>query len=171
MPRISWSWEEFERHAPPCSIALDGMVRGGPRFDEAAKRINFDHHDGVVRDATMSTVMQTHMAIKGDLMDLFGGKTVYLWINDTDQDTSHAVWFLFHSSDFAGTKSVPHVNRHLSINNKLDVTGGAYPIKLDDALVRKHVWIFPIDRWEIGIKQRIGLSINFDGSFGNINAM
>lgn len=142
LPRVAWTWEEFMANTPHDSIALDGMVRSGPSFDESSCRINFDHHDGVVREATMSTSMQVYMAIKGDLMSLFAGRTVHVYINDTDQDTCHAVWFLLHHADFAGDKSIPYVSRHLYINDKLDITGGAFPISLTDKLIRQHVWVF-----------------------------
>ncbi|NBS41582.1 hypothetical protein EBS80_02890 [bacterium] len=142
LPRVAWSWEEFVARTPRNSVALDGMVRGGPRLDVANRRFNFDHHDGVVRDATMSTAMQVYVALKGGITQAFGNETVHLWINDTDQDTSHAVWFLLRNADFEGTKSVPHVSRHLAINDKLDVTGGSWPMKLDRRIVRQHVWVF-----------------------------
>ncbi len=143
-PRESWSWEEFLARTPPCSIALDGMVRGGPRLDEATRHVNYDHHDGVVREATMSTVMQVFMAIKvkDSIIDLFGNETIHVYINDTDQDTSHAIWFLLNHGLFEGTRNIPHVGRHLYVNDKLDITGGAFPFHLDDKLTRQHVWVF-----------------------------
>ena len=49
LPRVSWNWDQFLENTPEGSIALDGMVRGGPRFDMRTMHVNFDHHDGVVR--------------------------------------------------------------------------------------------------------------------------
>lgn len=54
-PRESVSWLKFCEIAPPKSIALDGFVTDGPYWDEKSLRANFDHHSGVVREATMST--------------------------------------------------------------------------------------------------------------------
>ena len=141
-PRHDMPWEEFVRTTPPRSIALDGVVKGGPRFDPATLHQNFDHHDGVVREATMCTAMQVFYAIKGGLMRSFGGDTCYIYINDTDQDTSLAVWILLNYKLFEGTQSIPHINRLLELDNRWDVTGGAFPMNLNDALLRQHSWVF-----------------------------
>lgn len=140
IPRVSWSWDEFVKRSGPRSIALDGMVWGGPRYDEDALRVNFDHHDGVVREATMSTAMQVLFALKGGLMDRFAPATVY--VNDTDQDTALAVWLLEKHALFEGTKSIPTISRLLALTDRLDITGGAFPMDLDDRLVCQHNWVF-----------------------------
>ncbi len=145
LPRQSMSWGDFVRSTPPNSIALDGVVRGGPRYDAATLHINFDHHDGVVREATMSTAMQVYMAIKGGIMQAFvadGLPQAHIYINDTDQDTCLAVWLLLKYKQFEEASSIPHVSRILAINNYRDITGGAYPINLDEVVVRQHNWIF-----------------------------
>lgn len=139
-PRETWCWDDFQRFSPPKSIALDGMVRGGPCFDEPSRRVNFDHHDGVVREATMSTAMQVYFAIKGGLMDLFS--PAHVFINDTDQDTAFAVWLLEHHKMFAGAASIPHVGRLLALTDRWDITGGAFPMNLDDAIVEEYNWVF-----------------------------
>lgn len=142
-PRNSMDWEEFVRTTPEGSIALDGIVTGGPKYDEITKHINFDHHDGVVREATMSTATQVFMAIKGGLMKSFGKcKPCLVYINDTDQDTALAVWLLLKHELFEGTRSIPHINRLLSLDNHWDITGGAFPVNLNDELVRQHTWVF-----------------------------
>lgn len=81
LPRKSMTWQEFLASTPERSIALDGVVRGGPAWDEKTLHANFDHHDGVVREATMSTAMQVLFAIKGGLMDRMG-KACRLYVND-----------------------------------------------------------------------------------------
>ena len=141
LPRQSMSWDEFCRAAPSNSIALDGMVVDGPRWDEASLRANFDHHSGVVREATMSTAMQVMFAIKGGLMERLGG-TASVWINDPDQDTSLATWLLLHHAMFDGVQSHPQINRLLTLNDRLDITGGAYPMRLDDDVLAMHAWVF-----------------------------
>ncbi len=145
LPRVSMSWDGFVSTTPQYSIALDGSVRGGPNFNLHTKHINFDHHDGVVREATMSTAMQVYFAIKGGLMESFkekGKVRANIYINDTDQDTSLAVWLLVNYKKFEGTQSIPHINRLLALNDRWDITGGAFPMNLDDELVRHHCWVF-----------------------------
>lgn len=145
LPRKTMTWEEFVQTTPPRSIALDGVVHAEPKFDEATLHQNFDHHHGVVREATMSTAMQVYYAIKGGLMQTFGTDPhtpCRIYINDTDQDTAFAVWLLLNYKQFVGTKSVPHINRLLELNNRWDITGGAFPMDLSDALVRQHNWVF-----------------------------
>lgn len=141
LPRKSMSWSEFLSGTPQRSIALDGVVHGGPSWDENTLHVNFDHHDGVVREATMSTAMQVLFAIKGGLMDRMG-ETCRIYVNDPDQDTTFACWLLLHHKLFSGSQSHPVINRLLALNDKWDITGGAYPMSLDDQLVRQHCWIF-----------------------------
>lgn len=140
-PRVTVSWKEFCSLTPPCSIALDGFVVGGPRWDERMLRANFDHHSGVVREATMSTAMQVMFAIKGGLMERLGGEAS-VWVNDPDQDTSLATWLLARHDLFDGVQSHPHINRLLALNDRLDITGGAYPMRLDDEILAMHAWVF-----------------------------
>ena len=92
LPRQEISWINFLADQYPVnSIALDGFIIGGPSFDYAQRKVNFDHHSGVVRSATMSTCMQVYLAIKEGLFDLFAGKKPNVYINDCDQDTALAV--------------------------------------------------------------------------------
>ncbi len=141
LPRQSITWEEFVLLTPQRSIALDGVVRGGPAWDEKTLHVNFDHHEGVVREATMSTAMQVMFAIKGGLMDRMGNRC-FIYVNDADQDTALAVWLLMHHKQFSGVQSHPVISRLLALNDRWDITGGAYPMSLDDSLVRQHCWIF-----------------------------
>lgn len=141
-PRETMTWDEFCLATPACSIALDGMVSGGPKWCEETLHVNFDHHDGVSREATMSTAMQVYFAIKTGLLKRFGNKVVSVYINDPDQDTALACWLLMHHKQFLGTNSHPVVSRLLALNDRLDITGGAFPMSLDDKLVRQHNWVF-----------------------------
>jgi hypothetical protein len=139
------TWKEFLKNTPPRSIALDGVVRGGPNYDHETRHINFDHHDGVVREATMSTAMQVYFAIKGGLMEAFAVSEkvdASVFLNDTDQDTALAIWHLLHYKLFEGTKSIPTMSRLLALDDRWDITGGAFPMNLDDQLVRQHTWVF-----------------------------
>jgi hypothetical protein len=140
-PRVTLSWAQFCAEAPPRSIALDGMVSDGPRWDEAGLRANLDHHSHCVREATMSTSKQALFAIKGGIMKRLGGEAE-LWVNDPDQDTSLATWLLLHYRQFEGVQSHPTINRLLELTDRWDITGGAYPTALDDALLETHAWVF-----------------------------
>ncbi len=146
LPRLSMDWDAFLKSAPNRSIALDGVVKGGPNFNEQTAHINFDHHDNVVREATMSTAMQVFYAIKGGLMHSMIGSdgkvSAMIHINDTDQDTTLAVWYLLNHKKFEGTQSIPTMSRLLALTDRLDITGGAFPMNLEDSLIRKHSWVF-----------------------------
>lgn len=140
-PRVSMTWSSFCETVPPKSIALDGFVTDGPQWDEKSLKANFDHHSGVVREATMSTAMQVMFAIKGGLMSRLGGQAT-VWVNDPDQDTCLATWLLVHHAQFDGVQSHPIINRLLALTDRLDITGGAYPMRLDDEVLSIHAWVF-----------------------------
>ena len=140
-PRQSMTWETFVATTPPGSIALDGAVRGGPRRDDVTLHVNRDHHEGVERDATMSTCRQVQFSIKGRFAERRGGK-FQIHINDPDQDTALACWLLLNWKRFTGIQSHPHINRLIELTDRLDITGGAFPMALDDRLVRQHAWVF-----------------------------
>jgi hypothetical protein len=144
LPRKSMTWEEFLKVAPPNSIALDGVVRGGPNFEPATNHVNYDHHDCVKREATMSTATQVYVALKGGLMKAFAGRfgPIHIYINDTDQDTSLAVWFLLNHKKFEGTASMGHINRLRALTDVWDITAGAFPMSLDEQIIRQHNWVF-----------------------------
>jgi hypothetical protein len=139
------TWEEFVRSTPRNSIALDGIVTGGPRFCPKTNHVNFDHHDGVIREATMCTALQVYMAIKGGIMEAYrtnGCASGHIYINDDDQDTALAVWLLRNYKKFENVQGHPIVNRIIELTNRWDVTGGAYPMNLDEDLQRQYNWIF-----------------------------
>lgn len=139
------TWDEFVKTSPNNSIALDGVVLGGPRFELKTHHMNFDHHDNVVREATMSTALQVYFAIKGGLMETLtvnGHVEATIYVNDTDQDTALALWLLVNYKKFEGVQSLPHINRLLALNDRWDITGGAFPMNLDEKLVAQHNWVF-----------------------------
>lgn len=144
-PRKSISWEEFLATTSGPSIALDGYVNDAPNYSESTRHVNFDHHHGVVREATMATAEQVYMAVKGGLFETFrneSGPFANVYINDCDQDTCLAIFILENYKMFEGTNSIPHFNRLLSVDSKFDITGGAYPFNLRDELMERHAWIF-----------------------------
>ena len=145
LPRESMEWAEFVQSTPRNSIALDGIVLGGPRFCPKTNHVNFDHHDGVIREATMCTSSQVYFAIKGGIMEAYrtnGSASGHIYINDDDQDTALAVWLLTRYKMFENTQGNPIINRILELTNRWDVTGGAYPMNFDEDLQRQYNWIF-----------------------------
>src|SRR3989344_3115951 len=146
LPRKSMTWQEFMEETPSNSIALDGVVRGGPRWDEQTRHINFDHHEFVEREATMSTCKQVWYAIKGGLFQSFkderGRPFAHVYVNDPDQDTALALWELANYKLLEGTNGSPQMNRLIELTDRLDVTGGAFPMTLSEQLIRQHSWVF-----------------------------
>src|ERR1051325_1988353 len=60
------NWEEFLAAAPEYSIGLE-VIDDVP--GRRQNRVHFDHHAGVVREATMSAAMQAYIAVRqGRLM-------------------------------------------------------------------------------------------------------
>jgi hypothetical protein len=139
------SWDAFRRESPPYSVALDGIVRGVPRFDAEGTRANFNHHQDVDRLATRSTSGQVLVALKQGLMDAFqvsGAPKMNIYVNDPDQDSSCAVWLLANHERIIGTKSEPLMSRLISAEDLLDTTAGAYPFDPNSKLMRELAWIF-----------------------------
>jgi hypothetical protein len=142
-PRQSVSWEAFCHQTPPGSIALDGLVVGGPKLDEDSLRANFDHHSGVVRAATMSTARQVYFAIMGGLLEQFAeAGELRVYINDPDQDTCLATWFLMEHALFLKIGEDARMTALLDVCDRLDITAGAFPMVLDDPVVRQYNWVF-----------------------------
>jgi len=68
LPRVVTTWKEFVETHPIRSIALDGYVKGEPRFNREGTHVNFNHHEDVNRLATRCTASQVSMAIMGGLL-------------------------------------------------------------------------------------------------------
>jgi intein/homing endonuclease len=141
LPRQSLTREEFVSRFPRGTVALDGVVRCGPFVDDVTLHANFDHHEGVLRDVTMSTAMQSYFAIKCRFCERRDGKSTIV-VNDPDQDTALAAWLLRNWKRFSGVQSHPTIGRLLTLTDRLDVTAGAFPMSLDDQLLRVHSWVF-----------------------------
>jgi hypothetical protein len=138
-PRESVTREAFVRDNPRGDVALDGYVRGGPFRDKETLHANFDHHEGVIRAITMSTCMQVYYAIKGRFVERRNGN-FRMHINDPDQDTALATWLLKNHHLFSGSKSHPAISRILELTNKLDITGGTFPMDLSDVTLGQQLW-------------------------------
>jgi hypothetical protein len=73
-PRVVIKWKDFIEKKPHFSIALDGYVKGPPRFSIQGPYANFNHHEGVARIATRSTCAQVYYYIRLGLLDTFQKK-------------------------------------------------------------------------------------------------
>ncbi|MCS7041653.1 MAG: hypothetical protein NZR01_02560 [Bryobacteraceae bacterium] len=136
------SWEEFLREAPEYSIALEVLddIPG-----HRGHYVNFDHHVGVVREATMSAAMQAYIAVRqGHLMQRWLQKRrpvpVYVW--NADQDVCLAAFVLEYHQLLERAEGMPMLRWIVQYNNKLDVCGGLYPVNLEDLVNNHFTWVF-----------------------------
>jgi len=143
VPRARFeNWEEFIRTTPEYSIGLE-VVDDTP--GRRGNRVHFDHHAGVIREATMSAAMQAYIAVRqGHLMRRWLPRRcpvpVYVW--NADQDVSLASFILEYHELLERFHSDPLLRWIVQFNNKIDVCGGLYPVDLAE-LVRNHfTWVF-----------------------------
>jgi len=144
-PGVVKTWDQFREENGGYSIAIDGYVKGTPKFDKKGPWQNFNHHEEVDRLATRSTASQVHMAIKQGLFDTFRKNSeLYAIIkqNDCDEDVILTDWFFKNPERIIGIKSEPLINRLLQACDKLDATAGAYPFDPDSDLMKEIAWIF-----------------------------
>lgn len=142
-PRVVKSWEEFVKESPAYSIALDGYVRAGPRYDQTGPRANFDHHEEVNRLCTRAACGQVYLSIKQGLFDTFnqdGEAHAHVYVNDPDQDVCMSVWLLRNFERLlTPNKQIEHLVYSVDL---LDTTAGAYPIPLHSQEMGEIAWIF-----------------------------
>jgi len=135
-------WEHFIAATPEYSIGLE-VIDDVP--GRRGNRVHFDHHAGVVREATMSAAMQAYVAVRqGRLIERWLPRRsplpVYVW--NADQDVCLAAFILEYHELLERFHSDPLLRWIVQFNNKIDVCGGLYPIDLDE-LVRNHfTWVF-----------------------------
>jgi hypothetical protein len=138
------SWEEFCETSPAYSIALDGFVNVGPRFDEKKVMANFNHHEEVDRLATRATCAQVLMAIRQGMFHKFRdsfGPRVNVFVNDCDEDVCTS-WFLLHNYHMVVGSMNPMINKLVSMEDALDSTAGAYPFPADLPALQELAWVF-----------------------------
>lgn len=138
------TWEEFLKIAPPFSIALDGYVADGPRFEAKGPYANFNHHENVDRLATRSTCAQVLMAIRQDFFVTFsenGMPKAMVYTNDCDEDVCVS-WFLLNHRSLAEQVMTPALNRLVHMEDMLDATAGAFPFSPDMPMLWELAWIF-----------------------------
>lgn len=136
------SWEHFERETPEYSIGLE-VVDDIP--GHRGHHVHFDHHSGVVREATMSAAMQAYIAVRqGRLMERWLARKrpvpVHVW--NADQDVCLAAFVLEHHDLVERSEGTPLLRWIVQYNNKIDVCGGLYPVNLDELVQNHFTWVF-----------------------------
>lgn len=136
------SWEEFERQSPPYSIALEALddVPG-----QRGTRVSFDHHAGVIRQVTMSAAMQAYIAVRQSrMMERWLRKRrpidVYVW--NADQDVCLAAFVLEYHNLLENAQGAPLLRWIVQYNNKIDICGGLYPVRIEDLVANHFTWVF-----------------------------
>jgi len=136
------SWEHFMRETPEYSIGLE-VIDGPP--GHRGHYVHFDHHEGVIREVTMSAAMQAYIAVRqGRLMErwLMKQRPIHVYVWNADQDVCLAAFVLEYHYLLERAEGEPLLRWIVQYNNKIDVCGGLYPVKLDE-LVRNHfTWVF-----------------------------
>lgn len=128
-------------YSPAHSIALDGYVPEGPRFDPYGPWANFNHHEGVSRLETRATCAQVLIAARQGLMNAFDPTKTHIFVNDCDEDVCLSV-FILRNHELAAARENPLLNRLVSMEDMLDTTGGAYAFKESLTSLQQLLWIF-----------------------------
>lgn len=136
------NWDSFLREAPEYSIAVE-VVDDVP--GHRGRYVNFDHHAGVIREATMSAAMQAYIAVRqGRLMERWRRHRnripVYVW--NADQDVCLSVFVLEYHHLLETAEGMPLLRWIVQYNNKVDVCAGLYPVNLDDLVANHVTWVF-----------------------------
>lgn len=141
------TWEKFCEQTPPYSIAIDGYVNVGPRFQDASQggpRMNLNHHEEVDRFATRATCAQALLDVRVGLFDAFrldDEPHCIVYTNDCDQDVC-TTWFILKYGWLAEHVINPNLNKLVYMQDMLDTTGGAYPFPKDMPILRELAWIY-----------------------------
>ena len=141
-PKRFAGWDEFTRETPEYSIGLE-VVDDVPGHQ--GHHIHFDHHAGVIREATMSAAMQAYIAVRqGRLMEKWLRRRrpvpVYVW--NADQDVCLAAFVLEYHQLLERAEGAPLLRWIVQYNNKIDVCGGLYPVKLEELEKNHFTWVF-----------------------------
>lgn len=138
------TWEEFTTDYPACSIALDGFVSDGPKYQREGPYLNANHHEGVNRLATLSTSQQVLMNIRMGMDKAFSKNGEFcpnVYVNDCDQDVC-ASWYVLANPDIAKQISHPILNRFIHVAGVMDSTAGAFPYDRSQRVLGELAWIF-----------------------------
>jgi len=136
------SWDQFVREVPEYSIGLE-VIDAGPAI--AGHYVHFDHHAGVVRQATMSAAMQAYISVRqGRMMEkwLRRQRPVHVYAWNADQDVCLAAFVLEYHYLLERAQGEPLLRWIVQYNNKIDVCGGLYPVNLDELVKNHFTWVF-----------------------------
>jgi len=136
------NWGQFIRETPEYSIGLEVM---DDTPGHRGHHVHFDHHDGVVREATMSAALQAYIAVRqGRLMEkwLRKHRPVNVWVWNADQDVCLAAFVLEYHELLERAEGTPLLRWIVQYNNKIDVCGGLYPFNLDELVKNHFTWVF-----------------------------
>ncbi|MEK7409047.1 MAG: hypothetical protein AAB225_28625 [Acidobacteriota bacterium] len=141
-PQRFEDWGHFLRATPEYSIGLEVMddVPG-----HRGHHVHFDHHEGVIREVTMAAAMQAYIAVRqGGLMErwLKRQRPVHVWVWNADQDVCLAAFVLEYHHLLERAEGEPLLRWIVQYNNKIDVCGGLYPVKLEDLVKNHFTWVF-----------------------------
>lgn len=141
---VPLSWDEFDAQKPAFSVAIDGYVKEGPRFNRVAPRANFNHHGGVATLETRATCAQALMEIRGGIFRRFqidGQPQMLIWANDCDEDVCSTV-AAFRNHELVINTTNPLWNRLIGMEDLLDTTGGAYAFSPTRESMQELAWVF-----------------------------
>ncbi|MEZ5402427.1 MAG: hypothetical protein R2729_22320 [Bryobacteraceae bacterium] len=135
-------WQHFIENTPEYSIGIE-VVDDTP--GHRGHWVHFDHHVGVIREAAMSAAMQAYIAVRqGRLMERWLARRrplpVYVW--NADQDVCLTAFVLEYHHMLERAEGMPMLRWIVQYNNKIDVCGGLYPVKLDDLVNNHFTWVF-----------------------------
>jgi len=145
------NWGAFISEHPPGSIALDGYVKGAPKFVQTPDGpfANVDHHEGVNRLATLSTAQQLlrymRLGMVGSLTSSNGDYAPWVFVNDCDQDISLAMTLIQNAPDIARGRKRKYgvrLDNLVQMAGELDVSAGAYPYDPRRKLMKQIAWMF-----------------------------
>jgi hypothetical protein len=141
------TWEDFCDSKERFSVAIDGFVNTGPRYQDpkhGGPRSNFNHHEEVDRFSTRATCAQALIDIRTGFFDAFrkdGQPHCTVYANDCDQDVC-TTWFLLKYGWMVQNVINPRLNKLVHMEDMLDTTGGAYPFPKDMPILQELAWIF-----------------------------
>ena len=141
-PQRFENWDHFIREAPEYSIGIEVM---DDTPGHQGHYVHFDHHAGVIREATMSAAMQAYIAVRqGRLMERWLPKArpipAYVW--NADQDVCLTAFVLEYHAMLERAEGMPTLRWIVQYNNKIDICGGLYPVNLDDLVKNHFTWVF-----------------------------
>lgn len=142
MPGTVVSWKQFCKEFPGNSIALDGFVNDGPKFDRSGPHANFNHHERVSRLETRATCAQVLLAIRQGLFNCFSqDKKLWIFANGCDEDLCLSIYILIAPLIAVSTIN-PFLNQLVSMEDFLDTTAGAYAFPRNMPSLAKVLWVF-----------------------------